>query len=102
MAGKDNFYNFTWLPPIVHSGYRPSILFLHGLLPIYRATVGIGLEVPELGIGPDLDATTVFALCGVGIDDALCAFSFFCSSCAAASAALFHTNDVGFRGFEGH
>ena len=99
VAGKDNFLNFTRPPPIFHSRYRPSILFLLGLIPIFGATVGIGLEVPALGIGPDVDAAAVSEFCGVGIDDALCRFSSIRSSSAAA--ALLHLNYAGFHGLEG-
>ena len=69
--------------------------------------MGIGLEVPELGIRPDVDAAAVPTFCGVGIDGALCTISSIRSFSAAASATaaaaiLLHRNDVGFHGLEGH
>ena len=64
--------------------------------------MGIGLEVPALGIGPDVDVAAVPAFCGVRIDDSIYAVSSICSSSAAAAAALLlHRNDAGFRVLEG-
>ena len=62
--------------------------------------MGIGLEVPALGIGPDVDATAVPAFNGIRIDGALCTISSIRSSSAAA-ALLLHCNDARFHGLEG-
>ena len=63
--------------------------------------MSIGLEVPAFGIGPDVDAAAVFSFRGIGVDDAICAFSSICSSSADVSDALLHRDDVGFHGLEG-